>query len=61
LHRAGDEAKWWKETGIDPMISARDWWVKTHFARLGSRPAGLPPEGEAVSTQATRPGSPRAF
>ena len=23
LHRAGDEAKWWKETGIDPMISAR--------------------------------------
>jgi hypothetical protein len=57
LHRAGDEAKWWKETGIDPMISARDLWVKTHFDRLRSRPEGLPTEGEAVSTQeATRPG-----
>ena len=61
LHRAGDEAKWWKETGIDPMISARDLWVKTHFDRLRSRPEGLPPEGETVSTQATRPGSPSAL
>jgi hypothetical protein len=62
LHRAGDEAKWWNETGIDPMIAARDLWVKTHFARLRSRPEGLPPDGEAVSTQdATRPGSPSAL
>jgi len=61
LHRAGDEAKWWNETGIDPMIAARDLWVKTLFDRLRSRPEGLPPEGEAVSTQATRPGSPSAL
>jgi hypothetical protein len=38
LHRAGDEAKWWNDTGIDPMIAARDLWVKTHFDRLRSRP-----------------------
>jgi hypothetical protein len=62
LHRAGDEAKWWNKTGIDPKIAARDLWVKTHFDRLRSRPEGLPPDGEAVSTQdATRPGSPSAF
>jgi len=62
LHRVGDEVKWWKETGIDPMIAARDLWVKTHFDRLRSRPEGLPPDSEAVSTQeAARPGSPSAL
>jgi hypothetical protein len=33
LHRAGDEAKWWRAAGIDPMTSARDLWVETLVAR----------------------------
>jgi hypothetical protein len=33
LHRTGDEAKWWRAAGIDPMTSARDLWVETLVAR----------------------------
>jgi len=30
VHRCGDEAAWWKKAGIDPTISARALWLKTH-------------------------------
>jgi hypothetical protein len=30
VHRFGDEAAWWKKTGIDPTVSARKLWLKTH-------------------------------
>jgi hypothetical protein len=30
LHRCGDEAAWWKKTGIDPTATARVLWLKTH-------------------------------
>jgi hypothetical protein len=30
VHRCGDEAVWWKKAGIDPTISARALWLKTH-------------------------------
>jgi hypothetical protein len=30
VHRCGDEAAWWKSAGIDPTISARALWLKTH-------------------------------
>ncbi len=29
LHRYGDEAAWWKMTGIDPTITARTLWLTT--------------------------------
>jgi hypothetical protein len=29
-HRCGDEANWWKKTGIDPIAAARALWLKTH-------------------------------
>jgi hypothetical protein len=30
VHRGGDEAAWWKRTGIDPSAAARVLWLKTH-------------------------------
>jgi hypothetical protein len=30
VHRGGDEAAWWDETGIDPTAVARALWLKTH-------------------------------
>jgi hypothetical protein len=30
VHRHGDEAAWWKKSGIDPTARARALWLKTH-------------------------------
>jgi hypothetical protein len=30
VHRCGDEAAWWKKTGIDPTVTARALWLQTH-------------------------------
>ena len=30
VHHCGDEAAWWKKTGIDPTTMARVLWLKTH-------------------------------
>jgi ERF superfamily len=30
VHRSGDEAAWWNKAGIDPTVSARALWLKTH-------------------------------
>jgi hypothetical protein len=30
LHRHGDEAAWWQRTGLDPLVMARDLWIKSH-------------------------------
>ena len=30
LHRCGDEMRWWKGLGIDPLPTARQLWLKTH-------------------------------
>jgi ERF superfamily protein len=30
VHRCGDEAAWWKRTGMDPSAAARVLWLKTH-------------------------------
>ena len=32
LHRQGDEAKWWRESGLDPTIAARSLWLESHAA-----------------------------
>jgi hypothetical protein len=31
VHRSGDEAAWWKKARIDPTITARTLWLKTHL------------------------------
>jgi ERF superfamily len=30
VHRAGNEARWWENAGIDAMIVARELWTETH-------------------------------
>jgi len=30
VHRYGDEAAWWRSAGIDPTVTARSLWLKTH-------------------------------
>jgi hypothetical protein len=30
VHRSGDEAAWWANAGIDPTVSARALWLKSH-------------------------------
>jgi hypothetical protein len=30
VHRSGDEAGWWKKTGIDPTVTARALWLEAH-------------------------------
>jgi hypothetical protein len=30
VHRCGDEVAWWNKAGIDPSVSARALWLKTH-------------------------------
>jgi ERF superfamily protein len=30
VHRSGDEVGWWQKVGIDPTVSARVLWLKTH-------------------------------
>ncbi len=30
VHRCGDEAAWWQKAGLDPVVTARALWLKTH-------------------------------
>jgi hypothetical protein len=30
VHHYGNEAEWWKKTTIDPTVTARALWLKTH-------------------------------
>jgi hypothetical protein len=34
LHRAGQEAEWWKEIGVDPITAARKLWKETRLNYL---------------------------
>ena len=41
VHRCGDEAAWWKRTGIDPTVPARALWLETHPLPTASDKTGL--------------------
>jgi hypothetical protein len=30
VHRCRDEARWWRNTGVDPSVSARSLWLENH-------------------------------
>jgi hypothetical protein len=40
IHRSGNEALWWRNTGIDPLAAARTLWLETHpLLRAEATPA----------------------
>ena len=39
LHRYGNEMRWWKDLGIDPLPTARQLWLKTHPLAHGKETA----------------------
>ena len=43
VHRFGDEAAWWRKTGVDPTVAARALWLETHPLPIGADnlPAGV--------------------
>ena len=63
LHRYGDEAGWWKKSGIDPMPAARVLWLKAHpvrdrAAKRGTSPK-VPTGGNGDVRRSRSPGKPR--
>jgi hypothetical protein len=58
VHRVGNEAAWWKESGIDPLVAAQKLWKRTRLEGKPRRPnrqeapaASTPsPEQPAAST-----------
>jgi hypothetical protein len=51
VHRCGDEAAWWKHTGIDPIVAARSLWLKSHPLPISQK--------EVTPNRRRRPDSPR--
>jgi hypothetical protein len=45
VHRCGDEAAWWNKVGVDPTVSARTLWLKSH-------PLPAPPANVAAAHSA---------
>jgi hypothetical protein len=43
LHRHGDEAAWWRRTGISPTNAARNLWLETHPGSAASGEIGQTP------------------
>jgi hypothetical protein len=44
LHRCGDEAAWWRNADIDPIIAARSLWLESHPLPMGGE---KPPQLQA--------------
>lgn len=43
VHRAGDEAAWWGNTGIDPTVAARSLWLESHPLQVDQKDHGPVP------------------
>ena len=50
VHRSGDEADWWRKTGIDPTPVARALWLETHPLRAAQD------ESRCIATLEAGPG-----
>jgi ERF superfamily protein len=50
LHRSGNEARWWKSVGLDPLRVARSLWRKTRLPSPGKLPKESPSSSDAART-----------
>jgi len=41
VHRCGDESRWWRAVGIDPVVTARTLWLETHPLETGAGVASV--------------------
>jgi hypothetical protein len=61
VHRSGDEAAWWRKTGIDPTVTARALWLETHplldqgSVRSAGISSSLPPRNDCPDSSAFDP------
>jgi hypothetical protein len=52
VHRSGDEAAWWAKAEVDPTVSARSLWLRSHplpTAPTGTEVAGASPAADPRS------------
>ena len=60
VHRCGDEAAWWRKAAIDPTVSARALWLKTHplpqQGVVDRAPTGIGGPGPSFETKPLQPG-----
>lgn len=52
LHRRGDEAAWWQQSGIDPLQTARLLWLETH--PIAGQPSLTPTDASGGGNGAKR-------
>jgi hypothetical protein len=52
VHRCGDEAGWWGNTGVDPTIAARVLWLESHPLLAESGRAEVEPRSAIRATPA---------
>ena len=57
VHRCGDEAAWWRNTRVDPIVAARSLWLKSHPLPI-SQKEGTP--NRRRRTNSPRPAPPHA-
>ena len=50
VHRCGDEAAWWRNAGVDPVVAARGLWLETHPLPLAKAEVGPATEGSDISS-----------
>ena len=48
VHHCGDEAAWWRNACVDPVIAARALWLETHPLPVATDKARPPVEGEDI-------------
>ena len=57
-HRCGDEAGWWGKAGIDPIVSARTLWLKTHPLPPVTDKLGIEDPGSITADSTGQSGGP---
>jgi hypothetical protein len=48
LHRSGNEARWWKSVGLDPLKVARNLWKRTRLPSPTQFPKESPPQSDTA-------------